>query len=321
MSSIISDASIAKMNLHTPKKSSKRKILDNDNVAGYIFISPFVIGLLAFTMFPILASLYFSFTTYDLLSAPRFSGLSNYVKMFTNDPKFWTSVGVTFFFVFVSVPARLAFALLVAMLFTYKTKMVGIYRAVYYVPSIIGGSVAVAVLWKRIFGDDGVFNAILGIFGINSTISWLGNPSTAIWTLILLAVWQFGSSMLIFLAGLKQIPESYYEAAVIDGANSIQKFVKITIPMLTPVILFNLVMQLINGFMSFTQSFIISGGTGDPLDSLLVYALYLYRRAFEFSEMGYGCAMAWVMLVLIGALTALAFKSSSAWVYYESKEG
>jgi len=301
-------------------KHTRKRLLDNDNVVGYIFISPFVVGFLAFTIIPILASLYYSFTDFDLLSAPRFTGLANYIQMFTADQKFIQSLKVTFFFVFISVPLRLLFALFVAMLFTVKSKAVGIYRAVYYIPSIIGGSVAIAVLWKRLFGEDGVVNAILFLFGIDSKVSWLGNPKTAIWTLILLAVWQFGSSMLIFLAGLKQIPESYYEAAVIDGASFWQKFKRITIPMLTPVIFFNLIMQLINGFMSFTQSFIISNGSGSPLDSLLLYALYLYQKAFAFQQMGYGCAMAWVMLVIIGILTAIAFKSSSAWVYYESKE-
>lgn len=301
-------------------KHTLKKLLDNDNIVGYIFISPFVVGFLAFTIIPILASLYYSFTDFDLLSTPRFTGLANYIQMFTADQKFIKSLKVTFFFVFISVPLRLIFALFVAMLFTVKSKAVGIYRAVYYIPSIIGGSVAIAVLWKKLFGEDGVVNAILLIFGIDSKVSWLGNPQTAIWTLILLAIWQFGSSMLIFLAGLKQIPESYYEAAVIDGASFWQKFKRITIPMLTPVIFFNLIMQLISGFMSFTQSFIISNGSGSPLDSLLLYALYLYQKAFAFQQMGYGCAMAWVMLVIIGVLTAIAFKSSSAWVYYESKE-
>ena len=319
---------MGKINLNNPAthstgkivKHTRKRLLDNDNVVGYIFISPFVVGFLAFTIIPILASLYYSFTDFDLLSAPRFTGLANYIQMFTADQKFIQSLKVTFFFVFISVPLRLLFALFVAMLFTVKSKAVGIYRAVYYIPSIIGGSVAIAVLWKRLFGEDGVVNAILFLFGIDSKVSWLGNPKTAIWTLILLAVWQFGSSMLIFLAGLKQIPESYYEAAVIDGASFWQKFKRITIPMLTPVIFFNLIMQLINGFMSFTQSFIISNGSGSPLDSLLLYALYLYQKAFAFQQMGYGCAMAWVMLVIIGILTAIAFKSSSAWVYYESKE-
>lgn len=297
-----------------------RKFLDSDNFSGYVFIGPWLIGFLAFTLVPILASFYFAFTRFDLLSPPKFAGLVNFQKMLTNDPKLWKSMGVTFFFVFVSVPLRLSFALFVAMLFTFPSRMVGVYRAVYYIPSIIGGSVAVAVLWKRIFSHDGVINAILFMFGIESKTNWLGNPNTAIWTLVLLAIWQFGSSMLIFLAGLKQIPISYYEAAVIDGANSIQKFFRITLPMLTPVIFFNLIMQTINGFMSFTQSFIISNGTGDPLDSLLLYALYLYRKAFEFFDMGYGCAMAWIMLLIIGGLTSLTFKSSSSWVYYESKE-
>jgi len=301
-------------------KSNENRLLDNDNVIGYIFISPFVVGFLAFTLIPILASLYYSFTDFDLLSTPKFIGLANYIQMFTADDKFLKSLRITFFFVFISVPLRLIFALFVAMLFTVKTKAVGIYRAVYYIPSIFGGSVAIAVLWKRLFDENGVVNGILHLFGINSTISWLGDPSTAIWTLILLAVWQFGSSMLIFLAGLKQIPESYYEAAVIDGATFWQKFKRITIPMLTPVIFFNLIMQLISGFMQFTQTFIISNGSGSPLESLLLYALYLYQKAFAFSQMGYGCAMAWVMLIIIGILTGIAFKSSSAWVYYESKE-
>ncbi len=211
-------------------KPGFRRWFDSDNAVGYAFILPWLIGFFAFTMIPILTSLYFSFTRYDLLSAPEFAGLANYVKMFTNDPRFWKSMGVTFYFVLVSVPLRLVFALAVAMLFTVRTKMAGIYRAVYYIPSIIGGSVAIAVLWKRIFDSDGVVNSILAVFGIHSATNWLGNPETSLWTLILLAVWQFGSSMLIFLAGLKQIPESYYEAAVIDGANPLQKFTRITLP-------------------------------------------------------------------------------------------
>lgn len=167
---------------------------------------------------------------------------------------------------------------------------------------------------------DGAFNAALGLIGIKSDISWIGNPRTAIWTLIVLAAWQFGSSMLIFLAGLKQIPDSYYEAADIDGATPWRKFVNITIPHLTPVIFFNLVMQLINGFTVFTQAFIVSNGSGDPMNSTLVYALYLYKKAFEYYQMGYGSAMAWVLVLIIAVFTALIFKSSTFWVYYESKE-
>jgi len=295
--------------------------MEKDNVVGYVFILPFVIGFLAFTLYPVLSSLYFSFTKYNLLSPPQFTGLQNYIVMFTKDPKFWESLVTTFVYVFVSVPLRLAFALAVAMLFIYKTKMSAIYRAVFYVPSLVGGSVAIAVLWQRLFGDNGVMNMLLGLIGIHSTTNWLGDPHTALSTVIILAVWQFGSSMLIFLAGLKQIPVSYYEAAEMDCANAWKKFIHITLPMLTPVIFFNLIMQLISGFMSFTQTFIISHGDGAPLDSLLLYSLYLYKQAFGYYAMGYGCALAWIMLIIIAIFSALLFKSSSKWVYYESKGG
>lgn len=289
-----------------------------EQIGGYLFISPWLIGFFSFTLIPILASFYFSFTRYDLFSPPRFSGLANFVQM-VNDPVFWKALTVTFHYALVSVPLRLLFALLVAMLFHRKAKLLRFYQTVYYLPSVVGGSIAVAVMWRRLFMADGALNAALNFLGIPARTSWIGNPRTAIWTLIVLAVWQFGSSMLIFLAGLKQIPESYYEAAAIDGASSWQKFIKITIPHLTPVILFNLVMQLINGFTVFTQAYVVSGGTGDPMNSTLVYALYVYKKAFEYTQMGYGSAMAWVMVVIVGLLTALIFKSSTFWVYYETK--
>jgi multiple sugar transport system permease protein len=222
-------------------------------------------------------------------------------------------VRATFYYVFTAVPLRLAFALCVAMLLNTKRRMVGAYRAVYYAPSIVGGSVAVAVMWREIFGPDGLVNAIFG-----TEVAWLGNPSTAIWTLILLAVWQFGSPMLIFLAGLKQIPAELYEAAAIDGANSWFRFWRVTLPLLTPIILFNLIMQTISGFMVFTQAFIITGGA--PLDTTLFYALYVYQRAFVTFEMGYASAMAWVLLAVIALFTVVLFKLSSYWVFYEAKE-
>lgn len=296
-----------------------KQFLNKESTAGYIFILPFIVGFLAFTLLPIVASFIFSFTQYDVLSPPSFIGLDNFIKMFTNDPKFYTSFGVTLFYVMVSVPLRLIFALIVAMLLVKPSRFSPFYRAVYYLPSIMGGSIAVAVLWKRLFAADGVINGILAVVGIDCNISWLGNKDTAIWTLILLAAWQFGSSMLIFLAGLKQIPNTYYESASIDGADSIKKFFKITLPMLTPVIFFNLIMQLISGFMAFTQSYVITGGK--PLDTTLFYTVYMYRQSFEYYNMGYGCAMAWVMLLIVTLFTAMIFKSSSAWVYYESKVG
>lgn len=304
----------------TKKKTAARRgggFFHREAVAGYVFIMPFIIGLLGFTLIPMLISLYLSFTRYDILSAPVFNGISNYIRMFTSDAVFWESFRVTLLFTFSSVPLRLAFALFVAVLFYRGTRVTAVYRAVYYLPSIMGGSVAVAVLWKHIFSVDGVLNSILRTFGIPSQIGWLSRPDTAIWTLVVLSVWQFGSSMLIFLGGLKQIPVSLYEAATVDGCNKPRQFFSITLPMLTPVIFFNLILQTINAFTAFTQSFIIT--QGKPLNSTLFYAVYMYRRSFEFSEMGYGSAMAWFMLIVVGLLTAIVFKTSNRWVYRASE--
>ena len=295
-----------------------KKAMNYERTAGIIFTMPFTIGFLLFMIVPMGISLYYSFCSYDILSPPVFTGLQNFKTMFA-DETFYKSIKVTFFFAFVSVPLRLLFALIVAMLLLKSTKMTGFYRAAYYLPSIIGGSVAVAILWKRMFATDGVINKLLQAVGINCTMSWLGNTKTAIWVLIILAVWQFGSSMLIFLAGLKQIPASLYEAATVDGGSRFRQFISITLPMLTPVLFFNLVQQTINAFMAFTQSFVITGG--GPRDSTRFYCVYQYQRAFEFHEMGYASAMAWFMLVVIGILTALIFQSSTRWVYNESKEG
>jgi multiple sugar transport system permease protein len=280
-----------------------------------LFLSPWLIGFFAFTFIPIVASLVLAFTEFDIFTPPKYVGLANFERMFTGDRRFWRSVNATFYYAFTSVPLRLTFALAVAMLLNTKRPLVSVYRAIYYAPSIVGGSVAVAVMWREIFGNEGLLNFLLAGFGLPG-LNWLGNPNTAIWTLIVLAAWQFGSPMLIFLAGLKQIPSELYEAAMIDGAGPWAKFRKITIPMLTPVIFFNLVMQIISGFMVFTQAFIITGGA--PLDTTLFYALYLYRRAFQTFEMGYSSAMAWVLLLVVAFFTALVFKSSSYWVHYES---
>ena len=272
------------------------------------------IGFLLFMIVPMGISLYYSFCKYDILSPPVFTGLDNFVKMF-QDETFYKAIGVTFYFALVSVPLRLVFALIVAMLLLKNSKMSGFYRAAYYLPSIIGGSVAVAILWKRMFATDGVVNRLLGAVGIETTFAWLGNTKTAIWVLILLAVWQFGSSMLIFLSALKQISKELYEAAEVDGANGIQKFFRITLPLLTPTIFFNLVMQMINGFLAFTQSYIIT--QGKPMNSTLFYTVYMYQQSFEFYNTGYGAALAWVMLAIIGAITLLLFATKKFWVYEE----
>ncbi|WP_442914609.1 carbohydrate ABC transporter permease [Lacrimispora sp.] len=299
------------------RKKSMVQILNTPKVAGYIFILPFIIGFLAFMAVPMILSLGFSFTRYNILKAPVFIGLENYVTMFTADPKFWKVFGVTMYYVLFSVPLRLIMALIVAMLLVKSSRLSGFYRAVYYLPSIIGSSVAVAILWKRMFASDGVVNALMGIVGLPSDIAWLGRPNTAMWTLIILAVWQFGSSMLIFLSGLKQIPVSLYEAATVDGANGIQRFFKITLPMLTPTIFFNLINQLINGFMAFTQSYIIT--QGKPRDATLFYTVYMYQNSFTYNKLGYGCAMAWFMVLVVGLITLVLFKTQKKWVHYEAE--
>ncbi|MDC7232066.1 MAG: sugar ABC transporter permease [Spirochaetales bacterium] len=303
------------------KSLSERKALFRENLAGYAFIAPWLIGFFAFSIIPILTSLYYSFTSYDILGSPVLNGVDNFKNM-VQDKLFWKSLAVTFNYAFISVPLRLLFAFFVALMFNRDVKGIRLYQMVYYIPSIVGGSIAVAVMWRRLFMADGAVNSVINLlFGLDVSTSWIGKPETALWTLILLATWQFGSSMLIFLAGLKQIPHFYYEAADIDGANRFRKFVSITFPHLTPVIFFNLIMQIIAGFTVFTQAFVVSGGSGDPLNSTLVYALYLYQRAFKYYEMGYSSAMAWVLVLIVGLFTAIVFKSSSSWVYYESKEG
>ncbi|CAM3603434.1 carbohydrate ABC transporter permease [Marinicrinis lubricantis] len=288
------------------------------HLTGYAFISPFIVGFLLFTLIPVAYSLYLSFTRYDMFTSPDWVGIDNYKEMFLNDSNYWQSVKVTFIYVFAGVPLRLAFALFVAMLLNTASRAIGLYRTLYYLPSIIGGSVAVGIMWRNIFGDEGIINLLLTFLGLES-VRWFGDPLAALWMLIFLSVWQFGSSMLIFLAGLKNIPASYYEAASVDGANGVQKFFKITLPMLSPVILFNTIMQTIAAFMTFVPAFIISKGTGDPLGGTLLYSLYLFKQGFEYFRMGYASAMAWTMLIVIAILTAILFLTSRFWVHYESK--
>lgn len=261
------------------------------------------------------ASLYFSFTSYDMFTSPEWIGLANYTGML-QDQKYLNSVRVTLTYVMLSVPLQLSFALAVAVALNRGIRGLKVYRAVYYVPSLFGGSVAVALLWRQLFGGEGLVNKFLANFGIEGT-NWISTPDTALYTLILLAVWQFGAPMVIFLAGLKGIPMELYEAASIDGANKVRQFFKITLPMLTPIILFNLIMQIIHAFQAFTPAYIVSGGSGGPLDSTLFYTLYLYQKAFTHFQMGYASAMAWVLLIIIAIVTALIFATSKKWVFYQ----
>ncbi|MBM0067031.1 carbohydrate ABC transporter permease [Alkalicoccobacillus gibsonii] len=296
-----------------PFKRPKRLRTGYEEVSGYAFISPFIIGLIAFTLYPIVYSLYLSFTNYGMGGTYEWIGLGNYERMFTSDDTWRQSLKVTFLYAGTAVPIRLVFALMVAVALNKIVEAVGLYRTMLYLPSVVGGSIGISIMWRQLFGNDGAFNSVLASIGL-PTHSWLGDPGTAIWTLVALYGWQFGSSMLIFLAGLRNIPKTFYEASAVDGAKPWQQFFKITIPLLTPVILFNTIMQTIQGFMAFTPSFIVTNG--GPMNSTLLYVLYMYRRAFEFFDMGYASAMAWVMLVIIAIFTAVIFKSSDKWVHY-----
>ena len=283
---------------------------------GYLFLLPWFIGFFGLTLGPMISSLYLSFTHFDLLTAPRWAGFDNYARMFTNDPKFSTSMRVTMFFVVFSVPLKLAFALGVALLLNRGMKGLTLYRSLFYLPSLLGASVAIAILWRQIFAGDGLVNKFLSVFGIIGP-SWISNPNYSLWTLIVLSVWQFGSPMIIFLAGLRQIPQDMYEAASLDGASKWRQFWKITLPLLTPVVFFNAIIQTIEAFKSFTPAFIISGGTGNPINSTLFYTLYLYQEAFGFFRMGYASALAWVLLALVALFTAFSFLTSKYWVHYD----
>ena len=286
-----------------------------EGIAGYLFLLPWLIGFFCLTLIPMVASLFFSFTQYDMLTPAIPVGIKNYVSLF-EDARFINSLKVTFKYVIVSVPLQLAFALLIALMLKKNRRGVKVYRAMYYLPSLFGGSVAVSILWRQLFNKEGVFNQILAAFGVEGK-NWIATPSSALNTLIVLAVWQFGASMVIFLASLKQIPEDYYEAATLDGAGRVAQFFKITLPLLTPMVFFNIVMQVINAFQSFNSAYIISNGTGGPLDSTLFYSLYLYIKAFNHFQMGYASAMAWILLVIIAAVTGLMFLIAKFWVFYD----
>jgi multiple sugar transport system permease protein len=289
------------------------------NGPGYLFLTPWLIGFFGLTLGPTLASLYLSFTDYDLLTPPQWAGLKNYEYAFFQDERLGHALSVTFHYVVWAVPLKLAVALALAMALDRSVRGVGLYRASFYLPSLLGASVAIAILWRLIFGADGLVNHLLFVtFGISGP-GWVTHPDYALWTLVALAVWQFGSPMIIFLAGLRQIPQDLYEAASMDGAGPLRQFVRITLPLLAPVIFFNLVFQTIEAFKAFTQAFIVSGGRGGPVDSTLFYSLYLYIEAFENFRMGYASALAWLLLVIIGVFTAVAFLTSRYWVYYEDE--
>ncbi len=287
-----------------------------DNKAGYLFLLPWLIGLVAITIGPMIASLYLSFTEYPLLVAPEWIGLDNYLRMF-RDPRLINSLVVTFTYVIIGVPAQLIVALAIAIVLNTGMRGLAFYRSVYYLPSLMGSSVAIALLWRQMFGTTGLVNQVLMSLGVQNPPGWIADPNTALGTIILLHVWTFGSPMIIFLAGLRQIPGMYYEAASVDGASKWTQFLKITLPLLSPIVFFNLVLQIINAFQSFTQAFIVSNGTGGPADSTMFFTLYLYQQGFAQFNMGYASAMAWLLVIIIGIFTAINFLASKYWVFYD----
>ncbi|WP_457099126.1 carbohydrate ABC transporter permease [Microbacterium sp. P5_E9] len=299
--------------LKTAKETGKKQ-----NKAAYLFLAPWFVGLVLITIGPMVASFGLSFTRYNLLSPPKWIGLQNYIRMWEDD-RLHSALQVTFTYVFVSLPVQLAVALFLAVVLDRGLRGLAFYRSAFYLPSLLGASVAIAILWRQIFGIDGLVNQVLHVFGIQGQ-GWISNPDTALGTLMILNVWTFGSPMVIFLAGLRQIPTMYYEAAAVDGASRRQQLFRITIPLLTPIIFFNAVLQLIGTFQSFTQAYIVSGGTGGPVDSTLFYTLYLYQQGFTNYNMGYASAMAWLLLVIIGILTVLMFWTSRYWVFYDDQD-
>jgi multiple sugar transport system permease protein len=292
----------------------KSKQSGADARAGYTFLLPWLLGFIALTLGPMISSLYLSFTNYNLFDPPKWIGLDNYTSLF-QDERFLQSVGVTVSYVVFGTPLKLAAALAVAMLLNSKRRGQGFYRSAFYAPSLIGASVSIAIVWKAMFGDSGPVDQGLSLFGINLG-GWVGNPAMTMPMFILLTVWQFGAPMVIFLAGLKQIPADLYEAASMDGAGPIRKFFNITWPMLSPVIFFNLLMETIHAFQIFNSAYIISNGEGGPAGSTLFYTLYLYLRGFSDFRMGYASAMAWLLLIVVGILTLIIFRTSKSWVHY-----
>jgi multiple sugar transport system permease protein len=263
-------------------------------------------------------SLYLSFTDYNLFDAPKWVGLRNYTDMFTADPRYWRSVGTTLLYVVVAVPLKLALALGVAVLLRSTHRAKGFYRSAFYAPSLLGASMSIALVWRALYNDGGTVDEVLSSIGIH-TGGWVADPHLAVFVVALLCAWQFGAPMVIFLAGLQQIPSDLYEAAALDGAGRWRRFVSVTLPMLSPVLFFNLVLETIQSFQVFTPAFAISGGKGGPADSTMFYTLYLYERGFSASHMGYASAMAWVLLLAIGAVTLVLFRTSRSWVFYTNE--
>jgi len=293
-------------------------LLRREALDGYLFISPWIIGFLLFTLGPMAFSLYASFCDWDMLHPPRWVGLTNYRQMFTDDFRFVKSLGVTLKYSAMALPLGVVTSLGIAILLNQKVKGLTFFRAIYYIPAILPG-VAVAMLWKWIFNpESGVINLLLARLGIDGP-GWFTDPAWAVPALVIMSLWGAGAGMIIYLAGLQSVPTQLYEAAEIDGAGPWMKFRSVTLPMISPTIFFNVVMGIIGSFQVFTSAFVITGGAGSPAYSTLFYVLYLYQKAFNYFAMGYACALAWVLFLIILTLTLIVFWSGKHWVYYEAE--
>jgi multiple sugar transport system permease protein len=302
-----------------PVRPGLRKKGWRESVAGYAFLAPWLVGFFGLTVGPMAYSLYLSFTSYNLFSDPKWVGLGNYVRMFTDDPQFIQSAQITLVYVIVGTPIKLAAALAVAMLLNYRDKGAAFFRSAFYAPSLIGASVSVAIVWRAMFNTDGPVDSGLSVLGIDVG-GWVGNVDLVVPMMILLAVWQFGGTMVIFLAGLKQVPKELYEAAEMDGAGAIRRFKAVTVPMLSPVIFFNLLLELIGAFQVFASAYIISNGSGGPAGMTNFITLYLYKRGFADGQFGYAAAIAWIILIVVGVLAFVLFRTQKSWVHYAGED-
>lgn len=290
------------------------------NNVGLLYVAPWIIGFIVLTLWPIVSSFYYSLTDYSLArvgQTPDFLGLQNYINLF-KDTTFTDSLKATFIYTIFTVPLQLGFALFVAFILNFKLKAINFYRTAYYIPSILGGNVAVGVLWRSMFQPEGLVNTFLGTVGIHP-VDWLSTPTGAMTVLVILKVWQFGSSMLIFLAALKEVPEELYESASLDGASKTKQFFTITMPLITPTIFFNLVMQLNNAFQEFNGPYIVTGR--GPLNSTYLTSMFIYDKAFKEFDMGYASAASWVLFAIIVSMTVILFASQRKWVYYSDGGG
>mgnify|MGYP001301545377 CR=1 FL=1 len=294
----------------------KRSLLAKRSQKAYIYILPWLIGFAVLQAYPFIASLFYSFTNYNAFGKLNFIGIDNYKKLFTVDAEFYNSLVVTLKYTLFTVPGKIIFSLIVALLLNRSRKGIGIMRTIYYLPSLFGGSIAVSILWKLMFMDNGLINSIIGLFHIKP-ISWLGNPKVALFTLSTMEMWQFGSSMVMFLAALKQVPKSLYEAAAIDGANKVQIFFKVTFPQITPIIFFTIIMQSINALQNFTSAFVIT--KGGPVKSTYMLGLKLYYDGFSYHKMGYASASSWIIFMLILTITLILFGTQKYWVFYDDE--